>query len=61
VASVVGGIGFVIYLVYTELFTIDAICLWCTAVHVTTVLLLVTVLLVEPAKPVSGKVSLRAP
>ena len=38
-ASVVIGIGFVLYLVYTELFTLDAICLWCTGVHVLTFLL----------------------
>lgn len=30
------GIAFVLYLIYTELFTLDAICLWCTAVHVLT-------------------------
>jgi uncharacterized membrane protein len=33
------GVLFVFYLVYTELFVIDAICLWCTAVHVLTVAL----------------------
>ena len=33
-ASVVVGIVFVLYLVYTELFTLKAICLWCTSVHV---------------------------
>jgi uncharacterized membrane protein len=33
------GVGFVGYLVYAELFTLNAICLWCTAVHVVTVLL----------------------
>jgi uncharacterized membrane protein len=38
-ASVIVGIGFVLYLVYTELFTLDAICLWCTSVHVLTFLL----------------------
>ena len=38
-ASVIIGIGFVLYLVYTELFTLDAICLWCTSVHVLTFLL----------------------
>lgn len=43
VASVVVGIGFVLYLVYTELFTLDAICLWCTSVHVLTFLLFVLV------------------
>ena len=38
-ASVIVGIGFVLYLVYTELFTLDAICLWCTSVHALTFLL----------------------
>jgi uncharacterized membrane protein len=36
---VVIGILFVLYLVYTELFTIGAICLWCTSVHVITFIL----------------------
>lgn len=39
----VAGIGMVIYLVYAELFLIDAICLYCTAVHVITFLLLAAV------------------
>ena len=43
IASVVVGIGFVLYLVYTELFTLDAICLWCTSVHVLTFLLFVLI------------------
>ena len=30
------GLVSVLYLLYTELFRIDAICLWCTAVHVLT-------------------------
>lgn len=30
------GVATVLYLVYTELFLIDAICLWCTVVHVLT-------------------------
>jgi uncharacterized membrane protein len=33
------GLGTVLYLLYAELFSIDAICLWCTAVHVLTLLL----------------------
>jgi uncharacterized membrane protein len=33
------GIGFVLYLVYAELFTIGSICLYCTSVHVITFLL----------------------
>jgi uncharacterized membrane protein len=44
-ASVVVGIGFVLYLVYTELFTLDHICLWCTSVHVLTFLLFVLILI----------------
>jgi uncharacterized membrane protein len=33
------GVGSVIYLLSAELFSIDAICLWCTAVHVITIVL----------------------
>jgi uncharacterized membrane protein len=33
------GVVFVIYLVWAELFRIDAICLWCSAVHVLTVVI----------------------
>jgi len=35
----VSGVVLVVYLVWAELFRIDAICLWCTAVHVLTVVL----------------------
>ncbi|MCL4508071.1 MAG: vitamin K epoxide reductase family protein [Chloroflexi bacterium] len=35
----IGGVGAVLYLIYTELFTIGVICLWCTSVHVLTVLI----------------------
>jgi uncharacterized membrane protein len=37
--SLVVGMVFVLYLIYTELFTLDAICLWCTSVHVITFIL----------------------
>jgi len=37
--SVIVGMVFVLYLIYTELFTLNAICLWCTCVHVITFLL----------------------
>jgi uncharacterized membrane protein len=40
-ASLVVGIGFVLYLVYAELFQIQAICLYCTSVHVITFVLFV--------------------
>ena len=36
VGSMVVGILFVLYLIYAELFSIGAICLWCTSVHVIT-------------------------
>jgi uncharacterized membrane protein len=39
VGAAVAGILMVLYLVYTELFTLDALCLWCTAVHAVTFLL----------------------
>ncbi len=34
----------VLWLVYVELFLVDAICVWCTSVHAITVLLLSAVL-----------------
>lgn len=45
VGASVAGILMVLYLVYTELFTLDAICLWCTAVHVITFLLFAVTLI----------------
>jgi uncharacterized membrane protein len=41
IASLVVGIGFVLYLLYAELFDIGSICLYCTSVHVITFLLFV--------------------
>jgi uncharacterized membrane protein len=41
IASLVVGIGFVIYLLYAELFIIGSICLYCTSVHVITFVLFV--------------------
>lgn len=49
-ASVIVGMCFVLYLVYVELFRVDAICLWCTSVHVLTFLLLVVTLLAEAGR-----------
>ena len=37
----------VVHLIRAELFEIDAICLWCTAVHGITVALFITVLVGE--------------
>jgi uncharacterized membrane protein len=39
IASVVVGIGFVLYLIYAELFIIGSICLYCTSVHAITFVL----------------------
>lgn len=39
----IAGMVMVLWLVYVEIFKVDAICLWCTGVHVVT-LLLVTIL-----------------
>ncbi|HUY52326.1 MAG TPA: vitamin K epoxide reductase family protein [Streptosporangiaceae bacterium] len=60
-ASVIIGIAFVLYLIYTELFTLNAICLWCTSVHVITFLLFVLIVIAtavgygfrepDPARP----------
>ncbi len=38
-ASVIVGIVFVLYLVYTEVITLGNLCEWCTSVHVITLLL----------------------
>ena len=44
-AWAVVGLGTVVYLLYTELFSIDAICLWCTAVHALTFVVFVSTVL----------------
>jgi len=41
IASMVVGIGFVLYLIYAELFIIGSICLYCTSVHAITFVLFV--------------------
>jgi uncharacterized membrane protein len=45
----VGGIAFVLYLLARELFSIKAICLWCTGVHATTFVLFVLVVTTYPS------------
>ena len=54
------GIAFVLYLVYTELFTLDAICLWCTSVHVITFLLFALVAVSATASLEGGGLSRRS-
>jgi uncharacterized membrane protein len=41
------GVAFAVYLVYTELFTIHAICLWCTSAHVMAFLLFAVIVFGE--------------
>ncbi|TCC61371.1 vitamin K epoxide reductase family protein [Kribbella pittospori] len=53
-AAVVVGVLFVFYLVWAELFQIDAICLWCTVVHVLTLVLFGLVVVREALAPTSA-------
>jgi uncharacterized membrane protein len=46
-----GGVLMVLWLVYAELFRIDRICLWCTSVHVITVVLFAVVAVAEAVRP----------
>jgi uncharacterized membrane protein len=45
------GVAFVVYLVWAELFRIDAICLWCTGVHAITLALFAVVVLDAAFRP----------
>jgi uncharacterized membrane protein len=48
-AMVVSGIGFVLYLLYAELFLIKAICEYCTGVHIITFALFILVVTTLPS------------
>jgi uncharacterized membrane protein len=48
-AMIVSGIGFVLYLVYAELFLIKAICEYCTGVHVITLALFILIVTTLPS------------
>ena len=45
------GLGTVLYLLFAELFEIDAICLWCTSVHVLTLVLFGTTVFATSSYP----------
>ncbi len=45
------GVLMALYLVYIELFQVDAICLWCTAVHVLTLVMFGAVLWMDALAP----------
>jgi uncharacterized membrane protein len=42
-AAAASGVALIVWLVYVELFRLNAICLYCTAVHAITVLLFITI------------------
>ena len=50
VVLVVGGLAFAVYLVWAELYQLDAICLYCTGVHVAVFLLFVVTLFAEATR-----------
>ena len=60
-ASMVVGIGFVLYLLYAELFDIGSICLYCTSVHVITFVLFVLTGLAVAVWGLSPQVEQRQP
>jgi uncharacterized membrane protein len=48
-AMAVSGIGFVLYLLYAELFIIKAICEYCTGVHIVTFILFILIVTTFPS------------
>jgi uncharacterized membrane protein len=50
VALVVGGLSFAVYLVWAELYQLDALCLYCTGVHVAAFLLFAVTLFAEASR-----------
>ena len=55
IASLVVGMGFVLYLIYAELFIIGSICLYCTSVHAITFLLFLATALAAAAWGLPGR------
>jgi uncharacterized membrane protein len=53
------GAAAVVYLIYIELFRVDAICLWCTGVHLTAVTLFAVVLVARAIRRNSPDVEVR--
>ncbi|WP_433022675.1 vitamin K epoxide reductase family protein [Kribbella sp. CA-294648] len=51
-AAVAAGVVFVLYLIWAELFQIDAICLWCTVVHALTIVLFGLVVVRQALPPI---------
>lgn len=53
-AAVVVGVVFVCYLIWAELFQINAICLWCTVVHALTIILFGLVVIRQALPPLDS-------
>ncbi len=54
-AGSVAGVVMVAYLVWAELFRIDAICLWCTVVHALTVALFAVLAMAAALRPIDPR------
>jgi len=54
-AMAVSGIGFVLYLLYAELFIIKAICEYCTGVHIITFILFILIVVTFPSMLERGR------
>ena len=54
-AGAVAGVAMVVYLVWAELFRIDAICLWCTVVHALTVALFAVLAVAAALRPIDSR------
>jgi uncharacterized membrane protein len=52
VGGAAAGVAMVLYLVYIELFAVDAICLWCTGVHLTALALFAVLLVARTPRAV---------
>jgi uncharacterized membrane protein len=47
-AGSITGVGMVLYLIFAELFQIKAICLWCSSIHLITLVLFVIIATASP-------------
>jgi uncharacterized membrane protein len=48
IVMAVTGVGMIIYLISAELFVIKAICIWCSSVHIATLLLFIIIATASP-------------
>jgi uncharacterized membrane protein len=54
-AGAAAGVVMVVYLVWAELFRIDAICLWCTVVHAISIALFAVLALAAALSPIDSR------